>query len=649
MADIKDWKNNQKDLVDFIKRLSIDDITNLLTDNEFKEYVCENITNVNVYMIFEVLTYDETMLFVDKKFVSLISGKPAKAFECVFSRIKSDALADILMQDYANELFYIDVLRNFINPSWPIELKTKIFNMAIEIDVNNVVLGSLTKSLYYERYVVDEDKDYSVNQREIAMIAEFLKDDAIKQRYFESVGLLMSLDPVNRSMLYKDIKSYSALSKKDKQNLIELLSMGYETNLPNTILDDYDFICDVSKIEDSNKYRMAKLCVKEQSESSYELIEQEKVKIVNRSVPIILNNDFKDLKEFDISKRELVNSIFYKYFQLSPRDVFIKACMIKDAMNSIDGYKDKFSEDGIYLIDKLVQLILTQPDLKNNNKLMYSSEFFKLSEDNYEIFQEVVYGLTKRDNWKMLFDKAINTAKNNFVEELNGCLYSPDSKNLVENEDGLKVYDITKNKRFHLLVHKTSVYLPSDFKFPELEEGQYLNTSMSVLNNNHLTTFGKDVDDCDIIFGYSHANADEVVHALPSDSFSKLKGNPKVKINKKFKEVETGYAATYLSVFDFMANMNRNEKVINEIKQHITSTYVDEKGRGYVVPDYILCKNEIREIDKIIAKKYNLPIVFVNENEVTKFSEENFTRTILYQSNASLGGAYEFENQFVEP
>ncbi len=641
-----EWKENSQDLNSFFAQLNAEEKIKCLKDFEFKKFMANNISNSHYASFLNVLNYEETINFVDQEFSNLMANKNKNDFLHFYSFVDKDALEKILMEDFAFNLIDLNSIDSCIKSDWDINLKIRILNYAILNKTSEQVLSSIVRSIYYETYDVSEDKDYSVNKKEILMISVFLNRPEIKNLFFKSLKLLQALDPENRSNLYQG-KDYGELSSQDRKNLIKLLMNGYETKLPDEILFNEEFIGDVAAIKDDNDYRMAKLVVLEQNESVYNKIENKRTEFANKYEKDILNSKFEKIENDDVSLDEKIKIIFYKHFKLSLRDTCIKACLIKDAMNSFSEYESKFSEDGKMLMDYLVQLTLSQQGIEDDRKKQYSwGNFVDITKDNYLIVQNIVEILSNKDYINL--DNAIERAKTFFVKDVNKNLYDLKEEDL-KLSDVIKVYDITKNKKFHLLVHRTAIYDdPGHYKFPQIDKDKFLNTSMSILNNNHLNTYGDDeINENDIVFGYAKVNDSEVVHALPSDSFTNLRGSMKGSCtNKKWQRSESSSAPIYIKLDDFMANMS-SENTINEIKLHKKPNVQDKYERYFIKPDYIVCMNKVREIDKVLAKKYNLPIVFIDVSQVSKFSEENYYKPILYQTKASLSGAFDFENEYI--
>lgn len=643
-----EWEENIEDLNTFFNQMSRDEKTKLFKDQNFKKFICDNISKPQIGSFLCYLQYDETLDFVDNEFVKLIKTKNKRDFDYLYSYINKNALEEILLTDIGYDLINFESISGVLSGKWDIKLKVRILSYSLSKNINEQVLSNIVKSMYYQAYDRSEDYDYSINYKEIYMFSAFFKEEDVKQKFFQSIELLKALAPENRSELYENCR-FQDFTKRDKENLIELLCCGYETKLPNEILFNDEFLDLVAKIENQDEYRFAKLLIKEQSESAYNKLENKKNKHVKEFKNQILTTSYDKICESYVCLEEMVKSIFYKHFKSTLRDACIKASVIKDAMNSFPEYESKFTQEGKLLIDKLIHLAKSQEDIGLIRKKMYSNDkFVEFNKENYFILQDIIELLKNVEDMSEPFEKAISKARICFTQDMNKNLYQFQEQNLKDNLDGVKIYDVTKNKKFHLLVHRTSVYSDEKlFKFPEVEEGKYLNTSMSIINNNHLNTYGSDIlEERDVVFGYSNVDVSEVVHALPTDSFTNLRNDRKnSSTNKKWRMVESNSAPTYICLSDFMANMSSEN--INEIKLHMKPNVEDKYGRTFVKPDYIVCFDEVRDIDKTIAKKHNLPIVFINRKEVKKFPEGEYYKPIMYKSNASLSGAFEYDNQYL--
>ena len=114
-------------------------------------------------------------------------------------------------------------------------------------------------------------------------------------------------------------------------------------------------------------------------------------------------------------------------------------------------------------------------------------------------------------------------------------------------------------------------------------------------------------------------------HAYVRDSFTDYavsRGNI-----RRLEYVVSEYPPTYIDLQNFMAWTADNN--YNELKIHAHANATSSSGENIMKPDYILCKDNIREIEIEISKKFNIPIVFVNTKKVehTK-SNRNYEPTL---------------------
>jgi len=636
----EEWKDNLKDFSIFYKQLHFSEFNKLLKDIEFKKFLCDNLTNVNYVEIVRYLDENDTFLLIDENFVNFLQTKDEKSFAYLYERLDKDVFGELILKQGFEGFINFSALSARVHKTWSIDVKKRILSLAIDNNVSNQVLARLTKNIYYEnydKYLQEENVDYSRNEREVKMISELLENrDDVGLKYYNDYDLLASLDPENRSNFFL-YANYKNLLKSEKNNLLQLLSDGYKTVLPDSILSDAEFYKDVANLK-AKEFRVARLMVKDLSEKACEGIDLERYKIASKNMAKISDMSFEQIKSADVNLDDMLENICYAYFRCSSRDVLIKACLIKDAMNTFPEFEQKFTKDGIFLIDKLVDMLKSQEEFVVSAKREEGQNLIVCNKENFDDLKDVVSVLCLKNNWKGMFDKAEEVARKQFSKDLSKQLYVLDERDLIPNDEGLKIFDITKHKKFHLLVHGKLIYKFENYKFPNVGDGGYLNTSTSVLNNNHWGTFVDEIDspykldENGIVFGYCSVEEDEVKHALPSDAFTNLIYASQ-KVNTKFEKLESAYAPTYIPLKDIMGNTHKGVRGFNEIKLHRKAN----KGKQ-VVPDYILCRNEIREVDKEFSKKHGIPIVFVNVNEVQKFAENDVYKPILYDNSTSFGG-----------
>jgi len=178
----------------------------------------------------------------------------------------------------------------------------------------------------------------------------------------------------------------------------------------------------------------------------------------------------------------------------------------------------------------------------------------------------------KKNSYKRINDNIINS------EELNK-LYN---KNL-SNEYGLNIYELDKEP-FYLYAHVSK--LDSDVtKFP-FKKSSNRTISLSLIGDKNIGTYNPPFEH--ITLGFKNLKPENVIHLFNSDSYT-----AEYKSSNKIQKIYTP------------DNLLLDTYGYNEILYSQT-----EEDNLY--PSYIICFDEIRDIDLYFAKKENLPIIKIN-------------------------------------
>lgn len=159
---------------------------------------------------------------------------------------------------------------------------------------------------------------------------------------------------------------------------------------------------------------------------------------------------------------------------------------------------------------------------------------------------------------------------------------------------GVPIYELN-GENFYAFVHITGPYKYNpNFYVEAWKEGLYDSVSLSFIGNNNITTFGDPKES--IAFGFSKLDYKRIIHLRNSDSFS------------NYNSMDDCFS-------DYIQKMYTPANLIKETRGYNEIVY-QEKSRNIkldtIVPDYVMCYDEVTDIDINVAKYYNLPIVLIN-------------------------------------
>ena len=314
----------------------------------------------------------------------------------------------------------------------------------------------------------------------------------------------------------------------------------------------------------------------------------------------LLDNDiitFLCINNIDETNISCMKDILYKYDSFKMRDTLIDR-YFKDVplnflknLNVMVDYNNSLREK---IIDKkrlsIYKRILAFEELtyiERKNLYMECQKYENLAELFYDDYRSC------RDNsYSNLIDVAINP------QNMGNLLSLEKSEKY-----NIPVYELNGEK-FFAFVHVTREYKKNPRTNPNLwrkkvSEG----LSLSFIGSNNITTYGSPEDY--VAFGFSNLDYNRFVHLRDSDSFSNY--------NSSYNE-----HSHYVQKMYTPSNFVKKTLGYNEIVYQENSKKIE---LAEVKPDYVLCYNEISDVDVNVAQYYHLPIVVVNTKKY-KFSKD---------------------------
>lgn len=317
-------------------------------------------------------------------------------------------------------------------------------------------------------------------------------------------------------------------------------------------------------------------------------------KIVNlydkkENYSLLLTDNMKKyiIKEM-INNSKNMHDVFYKYDTLKMRNILIDRYFKDIPLNFLKNLNVMIQYN-----DSLNNKIL---DEKRTNIYKKILNFENL---NYDERKELYYACAKYENLAELFYDDYRKCRDNTYNNLIDLAINPKKMyNLLSIEKtkkyGVPIYELN-GENFYAFVHITGPYKYNpNFYVEAWKEGLYDSVSLSFIGNNNITTFGDPKES--IAFGFSKLDYKRIIHLRNSDSFS------------NYNSMDDCFS-------DYIQKMYTPANLIKETRGYNEIVY-QEKSRNIkldtIVPDYIMCYDEVTDIDINVAKYYNLPIVLIN-------------------------------------
>lgn len=619
-TNYNDWTQYLDRLPAFVQNLAQenkDQYTLLLRDSKFREYIIKELSCFKWEQILKHMTADTIDYLFDNEFFFMFyrdcperKYKLKSIVECLSPEVKQKVVHKAYFYDLIKDIHFAQDFMRQARVDIDYQTRFKMLHYClVKNQYSEDLLAIMQSALYEKEYVLQFEKDYSVNSLAIKNTNQLLMDENIFKIYSRSFILLSSLAPENLSFIYAQ-KSFSNFDDTDINILFKLIENGYEFVLPNSICLDEKFINTATKIQPIERFRKFILHLGVKNKDSMKAIQDNRNLEYDKIIRAFLSNKI-DIENINIDILKQV--VFDRYFAASPHDTFLMASVIYDAMNTMPKYRSKVTQHGLTLI----RTLLEEFEIELNN--LQANDIEHLSTLNNTTAVSDIYALknlcsmlqdlaTSQDKMTIAerFATLFKKSREYFNRHIKDVIYTPKDKPTKVLPNGVKIYDIT-DVDFHCLIHVEQVEDTRKKLFAPIPEGKHdINVSMSLLDRKNLGTFTGDV-----VLGYSNISDEAVRHALHKDSYTKCSNKYNTE-KYSFAHAVTEYMPTYIDVDSFMALTTG----YNEIKIKASPNAVDRDGQKIFKAGYVLCKSEIRPVDMEIALKYDLPIVFIDEKKI---------------------------------
>ena len=215
-------------------------------------------------------------------------------------------------------------------------------------------------------------------------------------------------------------------------------------------------------------------------------------------------------------------------------------------------------------IDKYKQILNFKNLSLNDRKKLY----FSLNEK---------YKMYLYDDFRKCQDKSYDMLNDSFIDL---------SKLNKTKKDNIDIYEL-KGEQFYIPIHTTH-YIDGYETWTDREK---TTLSLSVISDKFFGTYCSREDTNFVAFGFNKIKKEHIMHVFHSDSFS---------LHKK--------GTFYKNEIFTPKQLIENTKGYNEV------LVVEEN----IKPDYIICFDDIKDSDIMIAEEMNIPIVIIH----TEFYKE---------------------------
>ncbi len=628
--EVSQWRDRIGYLRSFVLQLSHEDRCRLYLDDGFREIILDGfVFEMQTQHILRAIRQDEMKFLFDEDFWYMCQG----GFHHIF---KAMHYTDIEYLFETNPMWInIEAVTSCDNYKlFSDEWRMKILDMAISTKEVKLIRCAM-KDYFNEPYKTEMVLDYSKNKEVLAHLNLLLKNKNIANIFFHDETLNFDLDPDNRYRLYEGV-SFEKLTNEDKMILEKLLynAMALNLRLPDTILLDEGFIEYIVGNGLGSGWNYFKGILLNLEEIHPEVCARLKARYQERADLLIdkfmdSSNlaDFYDADHYGLGGIEHIKDkklnfrdfVFKRYFDTIASDVYITASLIWDSITYLPGFMEQLCPKLIELVERMVMTII---DEFGPGSIISPNLVQMVDRESFDNVKEIITILRSRNDWRALFKDAVKLARTEFSKNLTSSLYMP-NLDKARVEDGVTIVDITEVEDFHLLVHDEEVK-DAEFCIPGINKDIDMDISMSLLDNGHMTTYATSLcgwhDHTNITFGYSRVPVESIIHAMPGDSFTEYCTKDKGIRKRCLIEATTTYLPTYIDIDNFMRQTVRTS--YNEIKVRAKVNGENLQGEPAFVPQYILSRDNITDKQKEVARKLNIPIVFVDTHKLFELNSE---------------------------
>lgn len=351
---------------------------------------------------------------------------------------------------------------------------------------------------------------------------------------------------------------------------------------------------------ETNKYRELMNYLFENNSNLVNKLEQERLKYVLEQIKLInkdgifsylLNEDINTVKNIlPKSVIELID-INLKYNDYNSINRILKLYTEKCLLEFIiDLYFKEITYNFILNLKTMIKYINSiEENVIPKERLIFYKKILNFYNLSVEEQKQLYYDYNKDINYISNFYDDFNFCKVHSYEMINNSIIKPSKLNSLCNyklslEKGVNIYELN-TEEFYIYVHVCSIKDSDNKTFP-FKKSNNSTISLSLIGNNYIGTYKPIYEN--IILGFDKLNPSNIIHLYNSDSYT------------------GGYKSS------------RKVQKIYSPKELLKDTYgyneilYSQKNIEDFYPSYIICFDNIRDIDLYFAHKEKLPIIKIN-------------------------------------
>ena len=560
-----------KNLYQHIIKLSSKDRIDLLKDDRIRKIFLSDDAHYPFVWLVQKLKGVELKYFIDKNYLTdiLNNDRSVDKINAIMTSCNEYA-TDVLLDDrvislildsstsLSTYLYNLDYRVGQKIIDYDITNRTNHFNMLSSFKVKQQL------SIFDTEYIVKLLKYKELSDRFLINISGEVIEKLLNYEKFQTIFLNSTIYDIN-IMINNGLIIPKRLFKSSKliNKYIKLDTNRYRDYVNNLMYNNYGF---------------------------YELIEEERYKLVDNTINSISDDILNEYKSID--KNNIFNNYDFKTASkikriINDKDKLYELLKYNTKEKILEMIIDVFFKDVPYNFLKNLKAIINyskdNPNYIPSNMDIYNTllNFNKLSISEIISF----FNDNKNKDLATIFYNDFRCARNISYDEINKGITKFDKKNSLYNEDisnriGVDIYELD-GEDFYLYIHSSRT-------------GRWVNKkttlSLSLISHNNINTIGTD----DIIFGFSKLNIDNIMHMYHSDSFSAHEQG-----THKVHDIET------------------KENLIDKTLSYNEILY---KENDDLKPDYIVCFDVADDKHITIAREMNIPIVIINSKKYIKKS-----------------------------
>ena len=386
------------------------------------------------------------------------------------------------------------------------------------------------------------------------------------------------------------------------EELSEIIKKG--VLFSNYLCSSKKIINDIS-ILDTNKYRELINCLEQNNLEFVDKIEKERNKYVENQIKLI-NKDgiFNYLCSNDIKSlvpKSILNQIEFnlKYNDYSSINRILKNYTEKCLFEFIiDLYFKDITYNFISNLKTMMKYINSvNEDLIPKERFIFYNQILNFHNLSIEEQKNIYYNFNPNNNYSLYFYEDFSNCKQHSYNKINESIINKENLNKYYNsnlstKNKTTIYELNGDD-FYLFVHACKLKKENNKLFP-FEKNSNKTISLSLIGKDNIGVYKPFFEN--ILLGFEKINPRNIIHLFNSDSYT-MSYNGSKKIQKIY------------TPRDFLYETYGYNEIL-----------YSQKNNECIYPSYIVCFDEIRDIDLYFSKLIKLPIIKINTLKYRKNS-----------------------------